>query len=120
MAALHCRVLVDSPLRRALGGSPFEYFFCTAFLDCNRSVGAFFGVVCWLSYLLVPKTDLAPFSHRRFFKGWLPHYKFLNEELKERFLSELIQEYTTRYSIQEDGIIKLPDCYLEVIVVKGS
>lgn len=51
-------------------------------------------------------------------KGWLPHYKYLGDELGDLFLDELVEAYAIRYCVQPDSTIELPDCYLELVVTK--
>lgn len=50
------------PCLQYLGIIPSSVPFTKIFLSVTAQAMLFFGVVCWLSYLLVPKTDLLPFS----------------------------------------------------------
>jgi len=49
------------PYVQHLGVLPPSVSFVKIFLLSTAQAMLFFGVVCWLSYLLVPKTDLLPF-----------------------------------------------------------
>lgn len=42
--------------------------FAKIFLMATAQAVIFFGIVCWLSYLLVPRTDLSPFAADRPFR----------------------------------------------------
>lgn len=45
-----------------LGMIPPSTCLSTVFLVTTAQAMLFFAIVCWLSYLLIPRTDLAPFS----------------------------------------------------------
>lgn len=50
------------PYVRYLEIVPASVSFIKLFLLATVQAIIFFGIICWLSYLLVPKTDLSPFS----------------------------------------------------------
>lgn len=47
-------------------------------------------------------------------RSWLPHVKHLETEFQKEFLDDLIDIHLLRFPPEQDGIIHLPDCYLEV------
>lgn len=53
------------PYMRYLGIVPSSVSFAKVFLLSTIQSIVFFGIICWLSYFLVPKTDLSPFSADR-------------------------------------------------------